>query len=124
MYQQTYYNLSPTAEQSLYDTLCKSISDAFRYIKSNFRLLTPISESYFSYFYTVSKVHKTLIGAKPITRAYNELTTRISVAYNDILAEIFKTLKEANIADNFNSSLSICTDTKQAIRKVNLMLQA
>jgi hypothetical protein len=123
MYQQTHHNLSPAAEQSLYNALCKSIGDALGHIKPNFRLLAPISEFYFSYFYTVPKVHKTPIGARPITRAYNRLTTRISVACNDVLAEIFKVLKKASIVDNFDSSLSIYTNTKQAIRKANLMLQ-
>jgi hypothetical protein len=112
MYQQTHHNLSPAAEQSLYDTLHNSISNALGYIQPNFRLLAPISESYFSYFYTILKVYKTPIGARLITGAFNELTTRISVVCNDILAEIFKVLKKASIVNNFNSSLSISTDTE------------
>jgi hypothetical protein len=120
MYQQTHRNLSPTTKQSLYDTLCNSIGDALGHIQPNFRLLALISKSYFSYFYTVPKVYKTLIGAKPITEAFNELTTRISVICNDVLAEIFKALKEASIANNLIVvSASVLTLSRQSEKLIS-----
>jgi hypothetical protein len=71
---------------------CTKISNRLGNIKPRLRLLAPDPDAYLPYFYVLSKVHKTPVGAHPITGAFKSSTSKISKAVSDILGQIFECL--------------------------------
>jgi hypothetical protein len=87
-------------------------------------LVTPSKDSYFLSFYTLSKVYKNLVRARPITGAFDSLTSRASKAASDGLEEIYKILSIQAQTQGFTSALTICIKTENIIKRANTAIQA
>jgi hypothetical protein len=103
----------PTIFQNLY----KQYNKVLENISSDCLLLAPLDkdDAKFSLFYVLSKVHKSPISARPITGAYNTITTRAQKGISKQLDEIFKQLKCVTREDGLESSLGICIRIENAI---------
>jgi hypothetical protein len=111
------------AMQAFYDKLHQRISNQLSNIHKDLYLVSPSKNSYFLSFYMLLKVHKNLIRARPITGAFDSLTSRVSKT-SDGLGEIYKILSKQAQAQGFTSALMICIKTKDVIKRANTTIQA
>jgi hypothetical protein len=110
--------------QAFYDKLRQRISNWLSNIHEDLCLVTPSKDFYFPSFYTLSKVHKNPVGARPITGAFDLLTSKASKATSNGLREIYKILSIQAQTQGFTSTLTICIKTEDAIKRVNAVIQA
>jgi hypothetical protein len=110
--------------QAFYDKLCQRISNRLSNIYEDLCLVASSKDSYFSSFYTLLKVHKNLVGARPITGAFNLLTSRVSKTVFNKLEEIYKILSIQAQTQGFTSALTICIKTEDTIKRANIVIQA
>jgi hypothetical protein len=110
--------------QVFYDKLHQRISNQLNNIHEDFYLVTPSKNSYFSSFYTLPKVHKNPVRARPITSAFDSLTSRASKAVSDELGEIYKILSIQAQTQGFTFALTICIKTEDVIKRTNTTIQA
>jgi hypothetical protein len=110
--------------QAFYDKLHQRISNRLSNIHEDLCLVSPSMDSYFLSFYTLLKVHKNPVGARPITGAFDSLTSRASKAASNGLGEIYKILSIQAQALGFTSTLTICIKTEDTIKRANATIQA
>jgi hypothetical protein len=112
------------AMQVFYDKLRQRISNQLSNIHEDLCLVSPSKDSYFLSFYTLLKIHKNPVRARPITSAFDSLTSRASKAVSDELGEIYKILSKQAQAQGFTSALTIYIKTEDVIKKANATIQA
>jgi hypothetical protein len=103
---------------SAYKTHATRVFNRLKHVSLKLQILAPnLSKSTYANFYVIPKVHKTPIDARPITSAFSTLTSRVSKVASDVLELLFARLKTRAIEDGFDSALTICIHTEDAIHK-------
>ena len=112
----TYLNVEGLNQQ--YRVHCTRVFNRLGLVSSRFQILAPDpNKSDYPNFYVVPKVHKSPPAARPIVGAYDSLTSRASKIVSDVLGLLFKEVKKQAVEKDFESSLSVCINTDDAIRR-------
>jgi hypothetical protein len=112
----------PDELKTVHDALYRVVSDKLLFISRSFVFFCPTHDSFFPYFYTLPKVHKSPISARPITGAFDSLTSRASKAISECLKLVHKRLTVCSRERGFGPSLAICIQSEDAIRHASAAL--